>query len=137
MQQATKRAMKPPATANVYWDMEISFDPIIKKNFVVGAAANVSNGDVLTWEAKGTDVTITFPRIGGAKVVDPESINIQEGNKGSMRVVLADFDGTKSYYNNKYNKTGLEIEVPYSVYCAKNNQYAEGGSDPKIIVKGP
>ncbi|MFN8007168.1 MAG: hypothetical protein U0V70_09140 [Terriglobia bacterium] len=111
-----------------------------KNVFEVGPPQNVSNGDVLTWNCPDSEVTITFPRIAGAKIVDPESISFGPSHNGSMRVVIVDFEAINNSPTvaSKKDATGrIIVTVPYSVYCTANNAYAVGTSDPKIIVKGP
>lgn len=96
---------------------------------VRSGSLDVEIGDTLEWESKDTAATVMFPIINGVDVVSPNPIYVGIGKKKRAVVVLDLTAVPRTIFD--------DVEVPYQVYCEKNNSYAEGNSDPKIIVKGP
>ena len=96
-----------------------------KGNFVVRPGKlNVRRGDTVIWMAIGAKVSIFFPAgifrpnewLLGGRVVD-----VSNGGESPALVIRDDVE---------YNI------YPYSAFCDKSNSFAQGGSDPELIV-GP
>ena len=117
------------------YQFTISKGPKNKVFLVSEGVQEVEEGAILTWFAHGTDATVSFNKIGGQQVVEPEAVEILDGGEGSVQVLPDVIARIGRYSETMYRQK--KVHVPYKVYCDKTNNYAEGGSDPKIIVKGP
>lgn len=118
-------------------DAQFEIVVVDEKSKVKPGNIRVKRGAQLTWTAKGTAAKVSFPRIGGFQVVTKEVLDIPLDGTMSTTVVADTNNQIFDQFKNKYSRlTAMEaVTVPYSVYCDNTNSYAEGGSDPKIIVK--
>jgi plastocyanin len=97
----------------------------------------VQMGDVLEWTAMGTHATVMFPH---PALVDCALLEIPEGGTG--KITLRSRETLAALVQEKWKTDGpaklaLEkLEVPYSIYCSNINGFAEGNSDPRIIIRG-
>jgi hypothetical protein len=115
------------------YQLNIDKDPSKNRFKVREFALEVEEGSILIWHPHGTAATVSFDRIGGQQVVDPEKVDILDEGEGTLQVLP---DVIERIGKNATNYgDGKKIYVPYKVYCDTSNSYAEGGSDPKIIVK--
>jgi len=87
-------------------------------NFVVRPGKlNVRKHDTVSWKAIGTDAHIFFPT---GQPFGCRTVDVAAGTESSAQVVG---DVAQMIY-------------PYSVFCDTPNAFAQGGSDPELIV-GP
>ena len=78
---------------------------------------NVREGDTVSWKAIGTDAHIFFPT---GKPFGCKTIDVDDGTESAEKAVGRVDQGI----------------YPYSVFCETPNAFAQGGSDPELIV-GP
>jgi hypothetical protein len=116
-------------------EKKIDIVEVTKTKFKVKPSKQgVQPGAWLTWYPKGTAATVSFDRIAGQQVVEPESVDILDGGEGSLQVQPDILERIGAIYMGRYaDKEGLH--VPYKVYCDASNSYAEADSDPKIIIR--
>ena len=76
---------------------------------------NVRKDDEVIWKAIGTDAHIFFPT---GKPFGCKTIDVAAGTQSPAQVV----------------KDVPEGIYPYSVFCDTPNAFAQGGSDPELIV---
>lgn len=87
-------------------------------NFVVRPGKlNVRMDDTVSWKAIGTDAHIFFP---AGQPFGCKTIDVPAGTESAPKTVGS-----------------VEHKIyPYSVFCDTPNAFAQGGSDPELIV-GP
>lgn len=86
-----------------------------RKSFVVPGDLEVEKGDVITWESNDSNATFYFPKPG---LFDKAEHKVKKG--GVLKLAVKE-DAPKGRY-------------PYIVYT-DNDDFAEGGSFPRIIIK--
>jgi plastocyanin len=88
----------------------------LKRSFVVPGNITVNRGEEVTWRAGKTDLVIFFPN---------------ERLLGTNKIVVKSGD-TKTVKVNEDIETGV---YPYAIYTAEINDFAEGNSMPRMIIK--
>lgn len=88
----------------------------IKKSFVVPGHLEVERGDLLTWKSEDSRADFFFPR---PEVFEEDDRSIEKGETLKLTV----------------RKDAPSGSFPYAVYT-DNNDFAEGGSFPRLIIKG-
>ena len=94
-------------------------DPKLRKKGWKIDLVRAKSGDEITWTHNGGKVTISFPPEG-----DPfgiEQVTLAPGGQKSLTVKVTEEVAPGTY--------------PYSVFCAADNEYAEGDSPPRIIIE--
>jgi plastocyanin len=76
---------------------------------------HVDPGDTIRWRALGTRAHIFFPKAG---LFECRTVDLEPGEHRDL--VL-----------NPKAEAGI---YPYSVFCDEPNEFAEGGSDPELII---
>ena len=78
---------------------------------------NVRAGDTVSWKAIGTDAHIFFPT---GQPLGCKTLDVAAGTESQALTV----------------RDVAQMIYPYSVFCDTPNAFAQGGSDPELIV-GP
>ena len=90
--------------------------PANGKFIVTPGHFHVDPGDTIHWRTLGTGATLTFPP--NSSLFDCDTLDIPIG--GHVEKVLS---------------TNVKAGIyPYSVLCNATGEFAEGGSDPELIV---
>ena len=94
-------------------------EPILKEKKVWKIpVVRATSGDQIIWTHNGGKVTISFPP--GGDPFGIESVTIGPGGEPSLTVVVPD---------------QVQGTYEYTVYSAIDNEYAEGDSTPRIIIR--
>jgi len=87
----------------------------IRKSFVVPGHLEAYGGDVITWESKDSNATFFFP---SQELFGKKEFQVDKGDILELTVQEKIREGS----------------YPYAVFT-NNNDFAEGGSFPRIIIK--
>lgn len=88
----------------------------LKRSYVVPGHITLEHGDKVTWRAGETDIVMYFPE---KRLFDAEKIVVEAGTTKTEPVRKEVDRGT----------------YPYAVYTEKINDFAEGGSMPRMTIK--
>ncbi len=81
---------------------------------VVPGRLHVIPRDTVVWRTKATAVTLLFPKL---SLFGKRTIDIRRNSSGRLKV----------------RRVNVGV-YPYAVWCRTNNDFAAGGSAPKMIV---
>lgn len=88
----------------------------LKRSFVVPGHITVARGEKVTWRAGKTKIVMFFPN---ERLFNTEKIIIEAGEEKTETV----------------NEKVEPGEYPYAVYTEGINDFAEGGSSPRMSIK--
>lgn len=87
-----------------------------KRTFkVVPGHQHANIGDTVVWRARSTGLTLLFPN---ENLFGQRYLTVRKGGAGTLRV----------------RRVKRQRVYPYAVYCRSNNDFARGGTSPRMII---